>query len=155
MSSKYVVLLCTPQRLKARVFTLIGILIRLAKEVGRGPWFFLWWTLAKMCCTGSLNRNCWAASHCQFQLLVCSTCSHLIIITQIVHCMQGQYSNLMPMPFFCCSSIVKLLWCNLCIIWPLVELKMGDVGEMGEPGLVLLLLSLFGPNFALSDPLCN
>jgi hypothetical protein len=41
MSSNYVVLLYTPQRMKARGLTLIGILIRLANGEGRGPYFFV------------------------------------------------------------------------------------------------------------------
>ncbi len=35
----------------------------------------------------------WAASHCQFQLLAYSTCGLLIIPTQVMHGLQGQYSR--------------------------------------------------------------
>jgi hypothetical protein len=71
----------TPKRIKARILNLIIVLIRLARGEGRVAMICFVMEVCKGGCTGCLNRGCLAASHCQFQLLVCSTWGLLIIIT--------------------------------------------------------------------------
>jgi hypothetical protein len=90
---------------------MIGALISLAREKGRGA--MIWFVMEA--CNGGLHRlleqrllRCKPASHHQFQLLVYSTCSLLIIIiTQIMHGMQGQNSWLHMASF----------WCSLCHVY--------------------------------------
>ncbi len=102
-SSSAKLLLHTPQRPNARGLALFDILLSLAGGEGH---------LHSKCGSGSSNSNpcgsgsrsrtlCWAASHCQFQLLIYSTWALIIISTQIMHGMQGQYSRVPMLPHMC------------------------------------------------------
>ncbi len=103
-SSSAALVLCTQQRLKSRGLTLIRVLISLARGEGRGAKIWLWWKLATAGLHLLLDQGLLShASHIPIQLLVYSTCSLLIIIiTEIMHGMQGQNSRL-PTPSFWCS----------------------------------------------------
>jgi hypothetical protein len=77
-SAKLLLHVHTPQRPNARGYALIDVLISLAGGKGPGGIIFSVMEACKARCTDCSSRGCWAASYCQFQLVIYSTCSLII-----------------------------------------------------------------------------